>query len=123
MRWLLALISSLVVTMLAVVPSTAQDNTGVADSRYVSPQFGYALQWDDGWQVDRTLSRRGFDALVLSNGTSDIVLSATTGFAGATGIIASPEQCAQQSLGALITRPGRQPTVLRDDSGTPRQAA
>jgi len=125
MRRLFALIITSVVALLAATPlvAAAQDNSGVSGSRYVSPQFGYSLRWDDAWQVDRALSRPGFDALVLSNGTSDVVLSATTGYAGATGFIASPEQCARQSLGALMARPGMQPTVLRDDTGAPRQAA
>ena len=124
MRHLFALITAFAVALLTATPNAAvaQEYPGVSGSRYVSPQFGYSLRWDDAWQVDRALSRPGFDALVLSNGTSDVVLTATTGFAGATGFIASPEQCAQQSLGALIARPGTQPTVLRDDTGTPRQA-
>jgi hypothetical protein len=124
MRRLFVLVTASVVALLAATPivAVAQEYPGVSDSHYVSPQFGYSLRWDDAWQVDRTLSRPGFDALVLSNGTSDVVLAATTGFAGATGFIASPEQCAQQSLGALIARPGTQPTVLRDDTGAPRQA-
>jgi hypothetical protein len=124
MRWLFTVVASLVVLLFAATPivAAAQDLPGVSGSRYVSPQFGYSLRWDDAWQVDRALSRPGFDALVLSNGTSDVVLAATTGYAGASGFIASPEQCAQQSLGALMARPGTQPAVLRDDTGTPRQA-
>jgi len=123
--WRFASITAFVVALLAAAPvvAGAQELSGVSGSRYVSPQFGYSLQWDDAWQVDRALSRPGFDALVLSDGPSEVVLSATTGYAGATGFIASPEQCARQSLGALIARPGTQPTVLQDDTGTPRQAA
>ncbi len=125
MRWLLAIIRASVVALLATNPivAVAQEYPGVSGSRYVSPQFGYALQWDDAWQVDRALSRPSFDAIVLSNGTSDVVLSATTGYAGATGFVASPEQCVEQSLGAFMARPGTQPTVLLDDAGEPRQAA
>jgi hypothetical protein len=123
-RWLLVLATASIMALLAATPivAVAQEYPGVPVSRYVSPQFGYSLRWDDAWQVDRALSRPGFDALVLSNGTSDVVLSATTGYAGATGFMASPEQCVKQSLGALVTRPGTQPTVLEDDTGTPRQA-
>jgi hypothetical protein len=125
MRRLFTLVAAFVVALFSATPIVvvAQDFPGVSDSRYVSPQFGYSLRWNDAWQVDRALSRPGFDALMLSNGTSDVVLAATTGYAGASGFIASPEQCAQQSLGALMARPGTQPTVLRDDTGTPRQAA
>ena len=125
MRWLFTFITAFVVALFATSPimAVAQEYPGVSGSRYVSPQFGYGLTWDDAWQVDRALSRPGFDALVLTNGTSDVVLSATTGYAGATGFIASPEQCVEQSLGALIARPGTQPTGLKNDSGEPRQAA
>src|SRR5215216_7273784 len=124
MRWLFVLaMASFMALLTAPTVAVAQEQPGVLGSRYVSPQFGYSLRWDDAWQVDRSLSRPGFDAVVLSNGTSDVVLAATTGYAGATGFIASPEQCARQSLGALIARPGMQPTVLRDDTGAPRQAA
>jgi hypothetical protein len=125
MRWLFAFITTSVVALLATTPTVAvaQEYPGVSGSRYVSPQFGYALEWDDAWQVDRALSLPGFDALVLTDGTSDVVLSATTGYAGATGLVASPEQCVEQSLGALMARPGTQPTVRQDDTGEPRQAA
>src|SRR5215212_8090998 len=93
--WRFASITAFVVALLAAAPvvAGAQELSGVSGSRYVSPQFGYSLQWDDAWQVDRALSRPGFDALVLSDGPSEVVLSATTGYAGATGFIASPEQC------------------------------
>jgi hypothetical protein len=122
MRWLFVLaMASFMALLTAPTVAVAQEQPGVLGSRYVSPQFGYALRWDDAWQVDRALSRPGFDALVLTNGTSEVVLSATTGYAGATGIMASPEQCVEQSLGALIARPGTQPTVLEDDAGKPRQ--
>jgi len=125
MRWLFTFITASVVALLATTPiaAVAQAYPGVSGSRYASPQFGYALTWDDAWQVDRALSRPGFDALVLTNETSDVVLSATSGYAGATGFMASPEQCVEQSLGALIARPGTQPTVLKNDTGEPRQAA
>jgi hypothetical protein len=124
MRWLFVFITVPVVALLAATPivAVAQEYPGVSGSRYVSPQFGYSLEWNDAWQVDRTLSRPGFDALMLTNGTSDVVLSATTGYAGATGFVASPEQCVKQSLDALLARPGTQPTVLQDDTGEPRQA-
>jgi hypothetical protein len=125
MRWLFAFITTSVVALLATTPTVAvaQEYPGVSGSRYVSPQFGYALEWDDACQVDRALSLPGFDALVLTDGTSDVVLSATTGYAGATGLVASPEQCVKQSLDALMARPGTQPTVRQDDTGEPRQAA
>ena len=124
MRWLFTFITASVVALLATTPivAVAQEYPGVSGSRYVSPQFGYALTWDDAWQVDRARSRSGFDALVLTNGTSEVVLSATTGYAGATGFMATPEQCVEQSLDALIARPGTEPTVLQNDSGEPRQA-
>jgi hypothetical protein len=124
MRWLFTFITASVVALLATTPivAVAQEYPGVSGSRYVSPQFGYALTWDDAWQVDRARSRPGFDALVLTNGTSEVVLSATTGYAGATGFMATPEQCVEQSLDALIARPGTEPTVLQNDSGEPRQA-
>ena len=125
MRWLFTLVTASVIMLLTAIPivAVAQGFPGISGSRYVSPQFGYSLRWDDAWQVDRALSRPGFDALVLSNETSEVVLAATTGYAGATGFVASPEQCAQRSLGALMARPGTQPAVLRDDTGMPRQAA
>src|SRR5215210_4002287 len=125
MRRMFVLVIASVVALLTATPivAVAQEYPGVSGSRYVSPQFGYSLRWDDTWQVDRALSRPGFDALVLSNGTSDVVLSASTGYAGATGFMASPEQCVEQSLGALVARPGTQPTVLEDDTGKPRQGA
>ena len=122
MRWLFVLATAFLMALLtAPTVAVAQEQPGVSGSRYVSPQFGYALRWDDAWQVDRALSRPGFDVLVLTNGTSDVVLSATTGYAGATGFMASPEQCVEQSLSALIALPGTQPSVLEDNSGKPRQ--
>src|SRR5215211_3840987 len=123
MRWLFVLaMASFMALLTAPTVAVAQEQPGVLGSRYVSPQFGYALEWDDAWQVDRALSRPGFDALVLTDGTSDVVLSATTGYAGATGLVARPEQCVKQSLGALMARPGTQSTVRQDDTGEPRQA-
>jgi hypothetical protein len=121
MRLFLALAVLLLVAPLTGFPAAAQAFPGVAGDRYVSPQFGYSLQWDEPWEVDRSLSRPGFDALALSNGTSEFVLSSTTGFAGATGYVASPEQCVESSVRALITRPGTQPALLQDEAGQPRQ--
>ena len=85
------------------------------DGSYVSPQFGYSLGWDEDWQVERSVSRPGFDALELSNGVSAVVLSATTRYAGSTGFIATPQQCAQLSLRAVKPKPGTTPSedVLR----------
>src|SRR4051812_6022007 len=121
MRLLLALTALLIVSPLTDASVAAQELPGVTGNRYVSPQFGYSLQWDKLWQVDRSLSRPGFDALEPSNGTSEFVLSATTGFAGSTGFVANPEQCVEASTGALITRPGTRPSLLQDESGQPRQ--
>lgn len=123
MRLLFASAVVLFLAPLLTAPATAQSFPGVSDARYVSSQFGYALSWDDTWRLDRSISRPGFDALVLSNGTSDVVLTATTGFAGATGFIATPEQCVQQFLAALVRRPGTLPVPLEDDAGTPRQGS
>ena len=49
MRWLFTFITSSVVALLATTPivTVAQAYPGVSGSRYVSPQFGYALTWDD----------------------------------------------------------------------------
>jgi len=98
MPQLFALVTASIVALLTATPivAIAQENPGVSGSRYVSPQFGYSLRWEEAWQVDRAISRPSFDALVLSNGTSEVVLSATTGYAGATGFIAGPERCALQ---------------------------
>jgi hypothetical protein len=123
MRLLLALAILLLVAPLTSATTAAQALPGVAGNRYVSPQFGYSLQWDKAWQVDRSLTRPGFDALQLSNGTSEFVLSSTTGYAGATGLVANPEQCVESSAAALVTRPGTQPALLQDESGQPRQSS
>lgn len=109
----------MVVLMLTTASSPsalAQDFPGVRDGRYVSPQFGYSLAWDDDWQAERAVSRPGFEAVVISNGVSDVILSATTRFAGSTGFIATPEQCAQLSLRALNVKPGTTATPLQDAS-------
>lgn len=81
------LLSVLLMALFAAAhPSaSAQEMPGLGETRYISPQFGYGLEWDDAWHVERSLSRPGFEALVLSNDTSQVALSATTGFAGATG--------------------------------------
>jgi len=123
MRLLFVAALFVVLAPLLAAPTTAQFFPGVSDARYVSPRFGYALSWDDTWRLDRSISRPGFDGLVLSNGVSDVVLTATTGFAGTTGFIATPEQCVQQSLAALVRRPGTQPVPLQDEAGMPRQGS
>jgi hypothetical protein len=121
MRGLLALFAALTVAWFGIVPAAAQNFPGVSGTRYVSPQFGYELQWDDSWQAERSLSRPGFDALALSNGTSYVVLATATGDAAATGFVASPEQCVQQALSAIIVQPGTQPVLREDASGAPSQ--
>lgn len=116
-----SLIAVLILTLAVILsPSvTAQELPGVNDERYVSPQFGYSLAWDEDWQAERSISRSGFDALVLANGVSEVVLSATTRYAGSTGFMATPQQCAQSSLRALTAKPGTTPVVLHDASDAP----
>lgn len=114
-RFLIAvLIFVLMVTSIARSSVLAQDLPGVSEGRYVSPQFGYTLAWDDDWQAERAVSRPGFEAVVISNGVSDVILSATTRYAGSTGFMATPEQCAHLSLRALNVKPGTTPTPLQD---------
>lgn len=110
------LLLGLALSTVASSPAMAQDLPGVSEGRYVSPQFGHSLAWDDSWRAERSVSRPGFDAFVLTNGVSEVVLSATTRYAGSTGFIATPEQCAQSSLRALNVKPGTTPTPLQDAS-------
>jgi hypothetical protein len=65
-------------------PEDELAEAGVDGNSYVSPQFGYSLEWDpDVWQVDGASSDLGFDDLGLLGQRSFLEISGTDGFADA----------------------------------------
>ncbi len=91
---------------------------GVISTGYVSPTYGYELHWDSSWSVIDAASANGVDRLVLTNGTSHLVVSAATTFGG------DPSLCLVGMSSALLTDATvGDVSLARDATGHPLQGA
>jgi hypothetical protein len=62
---------------------------------YTSPTYGYSLTWDPSWHMRTETSANGVDQLTLTNGASNVVLTAAVAFAG------QPAPCLQEMVSRL----------------------
>ncbi|MBA2519367.1 MAG: cupredoxin domain-containing protein [Chloroflexia bacterium] len=66
---------------------------------YTSPTFGYAIAYNDTWDVSEDVSGNGRDRFVLTNGTSFVT------FTGAPGFDGDPQQCVDSFVDDLTADP------------------
>ena len=67
---LAALVLSLVSGPAQVAAQADQDETGVSGNSYVSPTFGYSLEWDRTWEVEDETVEDDYNMLRLGDQNS-----------------------------------------------------
>lgn len=85
---------------------------GVDGNAYVSPTYGFALEWDeDVWEIGGESSEDGLDQLSL---TSDTMIANVTGYGGES----DPADCIDTYVGVIGDRSGSDAMIAEDpDSG------
>jgi hypothetical protein len=80
------LVVAVVLAALSLPPSIGQGQErewpGVDGASYRSPSFGYSLSWDESWSVQDAYAGPPDDGLILSNGTSAVMVIGSNAFDG-----------------------------------------
>jgi predicted metalloprotease len=91
------LLAALVLSLVsgpAQVAAQSEDETGVSGNSYVSPTFGYSLEWDRTWDVSDELVESDYNMLRLEDSSSFITFE---GYDFPT----DPAECVETVIGTL----------------------
>jgi predicted metalloprotease len=118
---LMGIIGSLAPATMAQETGSRDDDEEQAsdsgDGFYESPSYGYTIEYDDSWQVEKDESQGGYDLLLLSSDDSSFYLEGYPGYDG------DAEECVTAQVDNFENQPSVEDfEIIEDEDGEPYES-